>query len=397
MDAFVLRTKRKRDESERESEDKNKLAKLNKLKWRKLSGENLDCDYIILYSKKEADELLIKCAELLEYNTGQLAKVKVFGKWHDIPRKQVAYGDAGLSYKFSSTIVPARPWIPFLKDIRDKISEVTKHEFNFVLINRYKDGHDHMGEHRDDEEDLVPGHPIASLSLGQPRDFVFRHADSRGKHAKRKIDSISVELQHGSLLMMNNPTNKFWYHSLPQRKRLMNVRINMTFRKMTQLAKREDIFKTKYKDGHDHMGEHRDDEEDLVPGHPIASLSLGQPRDFVFRHADSRGKHAKRKIDSISVELQHGSLLMMNNPTNKYKDGHDHMGEHRDDEEDLVPGHPIASLSLGQPRDFVFRHADSRGKHAKRKIDSISVELQHGSLLMMNNPTNKFCLKVKQK
>ncbi|VDI81515.1 alpha-ketoglutarate-dependent dioxygenase alkB homolog 2 [Mytilus galloprovincialis] len=239
MDAFVLRTKRKRDESERESEDKNKLAKLNKLKWRKLSGENLDCDYIVLYSKEEADELLIKCAELLEYNTGQLAKVKVFGKWHDIPRKQVAYGDAGLSYKFSSTIVPARPWIPFLKDIRDKISEVTKHEFNFVLINRYKDGHDHMGEHRDDEEDLVPGHPIASLSLGQPRDFVFRHADSRGKHAKRKIDSISVELQHGSLLMMNNPTNKFWYHSLPQRKRLMNVRINMTFRKMTQLAKRD--------------------------------------------------------------------------------------------------------------------------------------------------------------
>lgn len=91
MDAFVLRTKRKRDESERESEDKNKLAKLNKLKWRKLSGENLDCDYIVLYSKEEADELLIKCAELLEYNTGQLAKVKVFGKWHDIPRKQVCH------------------------------------------------------------------------------------------------------------------------------------------------------------------------------------------------------------------------------------------------------------------------------------------------------------------
>lgn len=239
MDAFVQRKKRKRDDSEKDSEEIYKLAKLNNLKWRKLSGENLDCDYTVLYNKKEADELLIKCSELLEYNTGQLAKVKVFGKWHDIPRKQVAYGDAGLSYKFSSTIVPARPWIPFLKEIRDKISEVTKHEFNFVLINRYKDGHDHMGEHRDDEEDLVPGHPIASLSLGQPRDFVFRHADSRGKHAKRKIDSITVELQHGSLLMMNNPTNTFWYHSLPQRKRLMNVRINMTFRKMTQLAKRD--------------------------------------------------------------------------------------------------------------------------------------------------------------
>ena len=96
-----------------------------------------------------------------------------------------------------------------------------------------------MGEHRDDEDDLVEGHPIASLSLGQPRDFIFRHAESRGKNAKRKIDPVTVELQHGSLLMMNGPTNKYWYHSLPQRKRLINVRINMTFRKMSIRAQRD--------------------------------------------------------------------------------------------------------------------------------------------------------------
>ena len=94
-----------------------------------------------------------------------------------------------------------------------------------------------MGEHRDDEKDLQTGYPIASLSLGQPRDFIFKHADSRGKHAKRKIDTVKIELEHGSLLVMGHPTNIYWYHSLPPRKKLVNVRINMTFRKMVVRSK----------------------------------------------------------------------------------------------------------------------------------------------------------------
>ncbi|KAK3085133.1 hypothetical protein FSP39_024913 [Pinctada imbricata] len=89
-----------------------------------------------------------------------------------------------------------------------------------------------MGEHKDDEDDLVFGHPIASLTLGQPRDFIFRHGDSRGKNAKRKIDPVKIKLEDGSLLMMNYPTNSYWYHSLPPRKTAPGIRINMTFRLM---------------------------------------------------------------------------------------------------------------------------------------------------------------------
>jgi alkylated DNA repair dioxygenase AlkB len=101
-----------------------------------------------------------------------------------------------------------------------------------IQCSRYKDGHDYIGEHRDDEKDLVSGHPIASLSLGQPRDFIFKHASARGKNATCKIDPVKLELEHGSLLVMKHPTNTYWYHSLPQRKKLTQVRINMTFRKM---------------------------------------------------------------------------------------------------------------------------------------------------------------------
>lgn len=89
-----------------------------------------------------------------------------------------------------------------------------------------------MGEHKDDERDLTPGYPIASLTLGQARDFVFRHQDARGKHAKRKIDPVTMVLEHGMLLLMKHPTNSFWYHSLPRRTKALGVRVNMTFRNM---------------------------------------------------------------------------------------------------------------------------------------------------------------------
>ena len=92
----------------------------------------------------------------------------------------------------------------------------------FVL--RYKDGNDYIGEHKDDETELVAGHPIASLSLGEARDFVFRHQDSRGRKASRCIDPVSVELQHGTLLMIKHPTNNYWYHwYISQRKTEENL------------------------------------------------------------------------------------------------------------------------------------------------------------------------------
>lgn len=89
-----------------------------------------------------------------------------------------------------------------------------------------------MGEHRDDEKELDPLCPIASVSLGAGRDFVFRHRDARGKMPQRRMEPVKLELAHGSLLLMNQPTNTFWYHSLPVRKRISQPRINLTFRRI---------------------------------------------------------------------------------------------------------------------------------------------------------------------
>lgn len=51
------------------------------------------------------------------------------------------------------------------------------------------------------------------------------------------IITVTIKLQHGSVLLMNPPTNEIWYHSLPTRKKILGSRINLTFRKMRQISK----------------------------------------------------------------------------------------------------------------------------------------------------------------
>ena len=100
--------------------------------------------------------------------------------------------------------------------------------YNFVLVNRYKDGNDKMGDHKDDEKELDPSVPIASLTFGAERDFIFKHQNKK----INKIDDVKIILKDGMLLLMKNPTNSFWYHGLPQRKKCFEPRINLTFRKI---------------------------------------------------------------------------------------------------------------------------------------------------------------------
>ncbi|XP_014730338.1 PREDICTED: DNA oxidative demethylase ALKBH2 [Sturnus vulgaris] len=199
---------------------------------REIRADGLNCDYRILFGKAEADEIFQELEKEVEYFEDDLTKLHVFGTWHKIPRKKVTYGDPGLSYTYSGVTFHPKPWIPVLTRIRERVTSETGHTFNFVLINRYKDGLDHIGEHRDDEKELVPHSPIASVSFGACRDFVFRRWDRRGKGGM---------LAHGSLLLMKHPTNLYWYHSLPPRRKVLAPRVNLTFRQILPSAKQGDV------------------------------------------------------------------------------------------------------------------------------------------------------------
>lgn len=200
--------------------------------WKLTLGLKVDY-YSHFYAKAEADRVYNALEQELEPYLSADSHVKVWGELRKIPRRQSAFGDDGLFYSFSGSTVRAHPWTPQILSVRERVEAAVGASFNFVLVNRYRDGSDHIGEHRDDESDLCRDAPIASVSFGQARDFVFRHRDSRGRDAKRKdIDAVKLCLQHGSLLVMHPPTNSLWYHSLPPRKSAPLPRVNLTFRKL---------------------------------------------------------------------------------------------------------------------------------------------------------------------
>ncbi|KAL7836447.1 hypothetical protein AOLI_G00277310 [Acnodon oligacanthus] len=199
--------------------------------WRKIEAEGLDCDHGLLFTKEEADRLFSRLEEEVEYFTVH--------EMVPFPYCEIKDSVSGVITRIKVTKL--RPWTPTLEYIRDAVTNATGQTFNFVLINRYKDGHDHIGEHRDDERELDPTCPIASVSLGAVRDFIFRHKDARVGPNKRQIKPVKLELAHGSLLLMNSPTNTYWYHSLPIRKKVKTPRINLTFRRIVRSRQRSDV------------------------------------------------------------------------------------------------------------------------------------------------------------
>jgi len=173
------------------------------------------------YSKKESDKIYQELEDQVTYNLNTY--IVIYGKQIPIPRKQTAYGDPGTSYSFSNTTTNAKPWLPVLLKIKSDIEYLTGKKFNFCLINRYEDGKQYIGYHKDSEIDLVDEPSIVSLSFGATRKFYF-------KSDKKDVNVIKLNLNHGCLCWIIDPTNKTWKHSVPKEPKVESPRINLTFR-----------------------------------------------------------------------------------------------------------------------------------------------------------------------
>ena len=147
-------------------------------------------------------------------------EIVVYGIRALTPRLVTAFGDKGVSYSYSNSKVVARAWTPFLLKVKKRIELVTGLAFNFVLVNKYRDGNDYIGSHSDDEKELRG--PIVSLTIGCVRDFILKN--------KQTNKSTKIPLPHNSCLVFGEKTNRKYYHSLPKRKRCTKVRYNLTFR-----------------------------------------------------------------------------------------------------------------------------------------------------------------------
>ncbi|MEO5889871.1 MAG: alpha-ketoglutarate-dependent dioxygenase AlkB [Ferruginibacter sp.] len=160
---------------------------------------------------------------LKEEITWKQEPIKMFGKEIMQPRLTAWYGDIDKKYSYSGITMQPRPWNDSLLYIKKRIEESAGVNFTSALLNFYRDEKDSMGWHRDNEKELGINPVIGSVSFGASRTFQFRN------HQEKNIVR-TVELTHGSFLLMRGETQHHWEHRLPKINRTAGARMNITFR-----------------------------------------------------------------------------------------------------------------------------------------------------------------------
>ncbi|MNJ92935.1 2OG-Fe(II) oxygenase superfamily protein [compost metagenome] len=172
-----------------------------------------------IFSRTEADFYYERLLNEIAWENDQAV---IFGKLIITKRKVAWYGEKPFEYTYSNITKTALPWTEELLSLKQKAEELSGETFNSCLLNLYHNGDEGMAWHSDGEKDLKKNGAIASLSFGAERKFAFKH----------KVDktTVSLNLAHGSLLIMKDTTQTHWLHRLPPTKLVSKPRINLTFR-----------------------------------------------------------------------------------------------------------------------------------------------------------------------
>lgn len=146
----------------------------------------------------------------------------MYGKKIVTKREMAWYGDKPFDYHYSNRSKIALPWTKELVDIKKIVEESSGYTYNSCLLNLYHTGEEGLSWHSDDEPELGDQPVIASLSLGVTRKFSLKHKETK--------ETVNVNLDSGSLLVMKGLCQEKWLHSLAKTKKVTEPRINLTFR-----------------------------------------------------------------------------------------------------------------------------------------------------------------------
>ncbi|TKK66138.1 alpha-ketoglutarate-dependent dioxygenase AlkB [Ilyomonas limi] len=172
-----------------------------------------------IFSNKEANEYLNSLMNNVAWKNDEAI---LFGKRMITKRKVAWYGDHDFEYAYSNVTKRALKWTTELLALKAIAEAQTGEQFNSCLLNLYHNGSEGMAWHSDGEKDLKKNSAIGSLSFGAARKFCFKH--------KQTKETVSLILEHGSLLVMKDTTQTYWLHRLPPTKTTDKPRINLTFR-----------------------------------------------------------------------------------------------------------------------------------------------------------------------
>ncbi len=177
--------------------------------------------YNNFFTDQESKWLFDRLVEQIDW---QQYQISLFGRLLNQPRLTAYYGDQHKNYSYSGLTLRPLPWTNELLFIKNRIESKGNIRFSSVLLNYYRNGNDSMGWHSDDEKELGQNPAIGSVSFGASRRFQLRH------NKRKDIAKVNIDLHNGSYLLMKGSTQHFWQHQIPKSFRLLQPRINLTFR-----------------------------------------------------------------------------------------------------------------------------------------------------------------------
>ena len=147
------------------------------------------------------------------------------------PRYTAFMADIGIKYMYSGKDNIGSGWTQPFYELKTWVElALTQYcglhqvSFNAAQFNMYLGNHQSLGLHSDNEPDLDPDAPIASVSFGVPRDFVIARKEDRA-------NQFRLPLSSGSLLIMAGAMQKHYLHGVPcGYQQQIGARFNITFR-----------------------------------------------------------------------------------------------------------------------------------------------------------------------
>ncbi|MEC7949182.1 MAG: alpha-ketoglutarate-dependent dioxygenase AlkB, partial [Myxococcota bacterium] len=178
--------------------------------------------YALARGWMDADEATLLHADLLSQTSWETRPVRGPDGQETVQPRLVGWAGS-LPYTYSGQTLPPRPPTPALAALWARIESASGRRFNHAVVNRYRNGFDHMGLHTDREPQLGEEPLIAALSLGATRTFRLEW-----KYKRRRKRTLA--LPHGSLLLMGGSLQKHWRHAVPRAPAGTGERLNVTFR-----------------------------------------------------------------------------------------------------------------------------------------------------------------------
>lgn len=162
--------------------------------------------------------------QIMDETPWEMPEMVMFGKKYPQAGLSTWFTNTGVNYVYSGITRTPYVMTPLLNDIMNACALKSGAQYNSVLVNLYRDGSDSVSWHSDNEAVNGSEPTIASVSLGATRRFDLRHKESG--------ETVRVDLEDGSLLVMSGLSQHCWVHQIAKTKTKVGPRINLTFRRV---------------------------------------------------------------------------------------------------------------------------------------------------------------------